>query len=75
MSIFLTLLIVMAVAGLVWWFVSSFFPPRQPAEPVDDPFSLIPVPRKRGPKGRTIAVTLEEPEDGDIDDAFPPRRQ
>jgi hypothetical protein len=75
MSVILALLIVAAALGLIWWFVSSLFPPRQPADPVDDPFSPVPVPRKRGPGGRAGAVALEEPEDGDdlTDDAFPPR--
>ena len=77
MSAFFALLIIMAAAGLVWWFVSSLFHPRQLAEPVDDPFSLVPAPRKRGPRERSGAVALEEPDndDDDLEDAFPPRSQ
>jgi hypothetical protein len=63
MSTLVAFLIAMAAVGLTWRFVRSLFEPRQPAEPVDDPFSFIPVVRKRGLKGRTGAVALEEPED------------
>ena len=76
MSTFLTLLILVAAVGLVWWFVSSVFHPRQPAEPVDDPFSQVPAPRRRGPKGKSGTVALEEPgDDDDLEDAYPPRSQ
>jgi hypothetical protein len=76
MSTFLVLLILVVAVVLVWRFVSSVFHPRQPGEPVDDPFSLVLAPRRRGPKGKSGAVALEEPgDDDDLEDAFPPRSQ
>ncbi len=73
MSTFFALLVALAALWLVWRFVAALFRPHQPAEPVDDPFASVPAPRKRGPKGRTGAVALEEPEDNGPADCFPPR--
>jgi hypothetical protein len=73
MSTFFAALIALAALWLVWRFVGALFRPHQPAEPVDDPFALVTAPRKRGPKGRTGAVALEEPDDDGPVDCFPPR--
>lgn len=72
MSTFFAILIALAALWLVWRFVAPLFRPRQPAEPVD-PFALVTAPRKRGPKGRTGAVALEEPNDDGPADCSPPR--
>jgi len=73
MSVALVILIVLGALWAVWRMLRSLFLPSHPAEPVDDPFSVVPAPRKRGPKGRAGAVALEEPEDDEPGDAFPPR--
>jgi hypothetical protein len=75
MSYFLALIIAFAALWLAWRFVGSLFHPREPAEPVDDPFSDVLAPRKRGPQGKAGAVALDEPEDDEDEGFFPPRRQ
>jgi hypothetical protein len=73
MSIFLEILSAVLAIGVVWWLIRRLLRPAAPAEPVDDPFALVPAPRKRGPKGRSGAVALEEPEE-ETDATFPPIR-
>jgi hypothetical protein len=70
---FLQILIVLAILGLALWFVSRLLRPKAPAEPAEDPFSFVLVPRGMQPKGRSGAVALEEPGEDDAADAFPPR--
>ena len=71
MSIIIAILVGLIVLWFVWRVIRLLFLPSQPAEPVDDPFSLVPAPRKRGPKGRAGAVALEEPDEDDPDDYSP----
>jgi len=52
----------LALAFFIWLF-RRIFRWQAPAEPVDDPFASVPVPRKPRPKGRSGAVALEEPDD------------
>jgi hypothetical protein len=73
MSVALAILVTLGVLWFLWRFIRSLFLPSQPAEPVDDPFSLVPAPRKDGPKGRVGAVALEEPEEDEPGNLFPPR--
>jgi hypothetical protein len=73
MATFLQLVIAVLAAWSVWWLVRRLLRPRAPAEPADDPFAVVSAPRKRGPKGRSAAVALAEPEDDDPADCFPPR--
>jgi hypothetical protein len=65
-----------AIAVLVVWlvfrFVRSRFNPRQPADAIEDPFAVVPSPKKRGPPNRAGAVALEEPEQDD-EQIYPPR--
>jgi hypothetical protein len=73
MIAFLEVLTVLAILGLAGWFLSRLLRPKAPAEPADDPFSFVPVPRGMRPKGRFGAVALEEPGEDNPADAFPPR--
>ena len=78
MSVLLPLLFAFAALGLLWRLLHSFFRPSQPSpsqptESVDDPFAPVPATRKGGPKGLSGAVALEEPDDEDPADGFPPR--
>jgi hypothetical protein len=73
MTAFLEILTALAAICLAWWLVRKLLRPKAPADPAEDPFSRVPVPRGVGPKGRSSAVALEEPEDDNPADAFPPR--
>jgi hypothetical protein len=73
MSTLFEILIVVIAVWFVWRSVRSLFQPHQPVDPVDDPFAFVPAPRKDSPKGKSGAVALEEPEDDDSVDGFPPR--
>jgi len=73
MSTFFEILIVVIAVWFVWRSVRPLFQPHQPVDPVDDPFAFVPAPRKDSPKGKSGAVALEEPEDDDSVDGFPPR--
>jgi hypothetical protein len=66
-------LVALLAIYLVFRLVTRFLYPRSPAEPVDDPFAPVTAPRQRGPKSRSGAVALEEPDDNDPADCFPPR--
>ena len=72
MSTFFESLIAVVAIWFVWRFVSALFQPHQPVDPVDDGFASVPVPRKDSPKGRSGAVALEEPDDDDSVEGFPP---
>jgi hypothetical protein len=63
---------------LVLRFVLSRFGHREPSashgDPlVEDPFSRVPSPKKRGPQSRSGAVALAEPDEEDENRTFPPR--
>jgi hypothetical protein len=73
MLAFLEVLTVIAALCLVWWLSRRLLRPKAPADPADDPFSFVPAPRGMGPKGKSGAVALEEPEEDNPADAFPPR--
>jgi hypothetical protein len=72
MSVALAILITLGALWFVWRVIRLLFLPSQLEEPVDDPLSLVPAPRKRGPKGRAGAVALEEPEEDESEDYSPP---
>ena len=67
------ILVAVLAVWSVWWFVRGLLRPRTPAEPADDPLSFVPAPRRSGPRGRAGAVAVNEPEDDDPADCFPPR--
>jgi hypothetical protein len=73
MTLFLEFLIAAFALSLTWWLIRRMLRPRAPAEPADDPFSLVGAPVRRGPKGRAGAVALEEPDEKDGLDYDPPR--
>jgi hypothetical protein len=73
MVIFLEKILVLFAAWAIWSLFSRFLRLRAPAEPADDPFALVSAPLRRGPKGRSGAVAIEEPEGDDGDVLFPPR--
>ncbi len=75
MAAFLQILIAVLAAWSAWWLIRKLLRPRSPAEPepVDDTLALVPASRKHGPKGQAGAVALEEPDDDDPVDCFPPR--
>jgi hypothetical protein len=73
MTAFLEVLIALSALGLVWWLLRGLLRPKAPADPAEDRFSFVRVPRGMGPKGRSGAVALEEPEEDNPSDAFPPR--
>jgi hypothetical protein len=71
--LFLEILTALATLCLAWWLFRRLLRPKAPAEPAEEPYSLVPAPRKRGPKGRSAAVALEEPDEDGPADAYPPR--
>ena len=73
MSAFLEVLTALLALGFSWWMLRRLLRPRAPADPAEDPYSLVPAPRGMGPKGKSGAVALEEPEEDNPSDAFPPR--
>ena len=73
MLAFLEVLTVLAAICLTWWVLRRLIRPKAPADPAEDPFSFVPAPRGRGPRGKSGAVALEEPEEDNSADAFPPR--
>jgi len=73
MTAFLEILTVLAILGLGVWFLRRLLRPKAPAEPAEDPFSSVRVPRGMRPKGRSGAVALEEPGEDNLADGFPPR--
>jgi len=72
---FLWLVIVAFLLWLVFPFVRSKFSPREPSETVEDqdPFAGVRSPNKRGPRSRSGAVALAEPDEDQEDQSFPPR--
>jgi hypothetical protein len=79
MNIWLQLAIGIAALWLVWRFVARKFSRREPSESLDDPlvedpFSGVPSPKKRGPQNRSGAIALAEPDDEEDENrSFPPR--
>jgi hypothetical protein len=73
MTTLLTLLAVAILLWFVWRFIKALWAPQEAAKPVD-PNSLVPAPRRRGPKERGGAVALEEPDEEELQ-SFPPRYQ
>jgi negative regulator of sigma E activity len=73
MQLFLQLQIAALAIWLSWALIRKMLRPRAPAEPAEDPFAEVSAPLKRNPKGRTGAVAIEEPEEGEYPDAYPPR--
>ena len=80
MNIWLQVAIGIAALWLVWRFVSKTFRRREPSESLDeplveDPFSGVRSPKKRGPQNRSGAIALAEPDDDEEDENrnFPPR--
>ena len=73
MSAFLEVLTALAPVCLAWWLLRRLIRPQAPADPAEDPFSFVPVPRGMGPKAKSGAVALEEPEEDNPADAYPPR--
>jgi len=67
----LTAIAVLCVAG---WLLRRLLRPKASADPAEDPFSFVPAPRGMGPKGKSGAVALEEPDEDGPTDAFPPRQ-
>jgi hypothetical protein len=67
--------ILLAVAAMwfVWRFLNALLHPRRPVDPVDDPDASVLAPRKKPPQAKSGAVALEEPEDDDSVNGFPPR--
>ncbi len=73
MTVFLEVLTLLLALCLAGWLLHRLLRPKAPADPAEDPFSLVPVPRGMRPKGRSGAVALEEPKEDNPSDAFPPR--
>jgi hypothetical protein len=70
---FLEVLTSLAALCLAWWLLRILLRPKAPADPAEEPFSFVPVPRGMRPKGKSGAIALEEPEEDNPSDAFPPR--
>jgi hypothetical protein len=73
MSAFLEVLTALLLFCLAWWLLRRLVRPQAPADPAEDPFSFVPVPRGMGPRAKSGAVALEEPEEDNPADAYPPR--
>ncbi len=73
MTGFLEAVTVLAAFCLAWWLLRILLRSKAPADPADDPFSFVPAVPGMGPKGKSGAVALEEPEEDNPADAFPPR--
>lgn len=74
MSAVLQVLTALAALCLAWWLLRILLRTKAPADPPEGPFSFVPVPRGMGPKGKSGAIALEEPEEDNPSDAFPPRQ-
>ncbi len=73
LTVFLEVLTVLLALCLAGWLLHRLLRPKARADAAEDPFSLVSVPREMRPKGRSGAVALEEPEEDNPADAFPPR--
>ena len=73
MSAFLEVLTALAPVCLAGWLLRRLLRRQAPADSAEDPFSFVPVPRGMGPKAKSGAVALEEQEEDNPADAYPPR--
>jgi hypothetical protein len=78
MNVWWQLAIGIAALYLVLRFVLSVMTPREPSESVgdpliEDPFERLPSPKKRGPRNKSGAIALAEPDEEDESRSFPPR--
>jgi hypothetical protein len=81
MNVWWQIAIGIGVLWLVLRFVLSLVSSRIPAESVDpliegprDPSAGVPSPKKRGPRNRSGAIALAEPDEEDGNQSFPPRQ-
>jgi len=74
MTVFLEVLTALLALFLAGWLLRGLLRPKAPADPAEDPFSFVLAPRGVGPKGKSGAVALEEPDEDGPTDAFPPRQ-
>jgi hypothetical protein len=77
MASFVQLLLMFAAALSAWWLIRRMLRPQTTEEPADDladdDFAETSAPLRRNPKGRSGAIAIEEPEEDDRPDFFPPR--
>jgi len=73
MSTVFEMLIIVVATWFVLQLVSDLFQPRPPVEPVDDPDAPVLAPRKDPPNRMSGSVALEEPDDDDSVEGYPPR--
>jgi hypothetical protein len=76
MASFVQLLLMFAAALSAWWLIRRMLRPQTTEEPADDladdDFAETSAPLRRNPKGRSAAIAIEEPEEDDRPDLFPP---
>jgi hypothetical protein len=76
MASFVQLLLMFAAALSAWWLIRRMLRPQTTEEPADDladdDFAETSAPLRRNPKGRSGAIAIEEPEEDDRPDLFPP---
>jgi hypothetical protein len=73
MRIWWQLAIVVVVTWLVLRFVRALFKPKEPSASVGDPLAGVPSLKKRGPRNRSGAVALAEPDEEDENRSYLPR--
>ena len=73
MEAFFQIVIGTLAALCVYLLIRKMLQPRAPAEPAEEPFAGVRGPVRRGPKGLAGAVALDEPDDHNPADGFPPR--
>lgn len=66
MQVFFEVVIILLAAWFIWSPIWKMSVPER----LHEPFAEVPAPIKRGPKGLTGAVALEEPRDDDSSNAF-----
>jgi hypothetical protein len=79
MQLFAQISIVVLVVFFTSWSIRSMVQLRAVDEAADEPFAENPfaevaAPLKSNPKERTGAIAMQEPDDNDITDAFPPSK-
>jgi hypothetical protein len=78
MQLFIKILTAVLVVCFTWWSIRRMFKLRAYDEAHDepfyeDPFADVRAPLKPNPKAPAAAIAMQEPDDDDITDAFPPR--
>ena len=77
MQMFIQVAIAVLAIWAAWWSIRKMMKREAwkgaPPKSAGDPFARVPAPRKSNPKGRAGAVALEEPDDEEPADAYPPR--